>query len=286
MISKRNLLILAYPLFWLKNIALPKIGISSTFQLRVLIYHDIAPSQESQFKEQIIRLTREWKILTPLEFEEIITGKCGLTRNSLLLTFDDGFHSARRIAQDCLNPLNIKAIFFVIKNFIDLNHASAIEVFIKNNLFPSQKLRHIPNYMKNMNENDIRFLLESGHALGAHTASHARLSELTEPNLTDEIIESANSLEAKFQYKFKHFAYTFGDINSFSPQALNVAARRFSFIHTGLGGNNATSSISKILFRDAIFPEDPHYLVRTILFGGADWYFKKSIKKMYSWLKI
>jgi peptidoglycan/xylan/chitin deacetylase (PgdA/CDA1 family) len=285
MIDKRNLIALVYPILWLKNIALPKIGISSTYQLRILIYHDIPLGMEAHFKEQIVRLSRDWKILTPLEFEEIIAGKIQIQRHSLLLTFDDGFHSARRVSEECLNPLNIKAIFFVIKNFIELTQTEEIEIFIKKNLFPSHDLKHIPDSMKNMDEDDIRFLLESGHTLGAHTASHARLSNLAESSLMDEIVASADALELKFRCRLDHFAYTFGDINSFSPQALEVAINRFSFVHTGLSGNNIASSFNRLLFRDAIFPEDSHYLVSAILFGGGDWYFKRSISRMYSWLK-
>lgn len=285
MINKRNLLILLYPIFWIKYVVLPRFGILPAFQLRVIIYHDITLEQEIKFREQLIRLTRYWKILTPTEFEEIMIGKSLLTKNSLLITFDDGFYSARRIAESCLNPLKIKAIFFVIKNFIYLQENRAIQEFIKNNLLLSQDLKISSNGVKNMTENDIIFLLKTGHTVGAHTASHARLSNLIEPNLTDEIIKSADDLESSLQCRLTHFAYTFGDIDSFSGQALGIASSRFSFIHSGLSGNNAKHRFEKLILRDAISPTDPFYLVSTILFGGADWYFERSKRKMYSWIK-
>ncbi len=69
---------------------------------------------------------------------------------------------------------------------------------------------------------------------------HARLSELKQANeLEDEIIDSADVLENNLGVRVEHFAYPFGNLASFSPAALAVAKRRFTFIYSDMRGDNA-----------------------------------------------
>ena len=285
MSRKRNSLMLAYyPIMFFK-------GIKSFFwrfeghQLRVLLYHDIPPHLEGSFFKQLIWMKKKWKFITPLEFVEIIERGKPLVENSLLLTFDDGFGSNYEVAKRVLHKLKIKAIFFIVPNYMNLARSDDWRKYISENIYPGISEIKIPRQWQNMELHQVKDLIEMGHLIGSHTLSHARLSEISDhQQLTNEIVLSGIELGNLLDYEVNHFAYTFGDLNSFSPEAYRLARIAYSFVYTGLGGDNSQEKNSKLILRDVIFPEDSLLLIGAILEGGSDWYFSKKISKLKSWI--
>ena len=102
----------------------------SSGRLRVLLYHDIPPSMEQEFASQLRWIGRTWRFVTPKEFELMIEGEIPIFEDCVLLSFDDGFSSNRRVAEKILNPLGIKAIFFVVSNFIELSDVDDWKSFV------------------------------------------------------------------------------------------------------------------------------------------------------------
>lgn len=280
---KHRILAVAYqPLkFW--NKVLRKMGLIHGRRLRVLLYHDIAPVDEARFAAQLSWLSRSWHFITPNEFSAIISGELPLLEDSLLLTFDDGFASNRRITETVLNPMDIKALFFIVSEFADLSDDADWRSFVARNIHPRLPLENVATHWRNMSWNDLTYLLEAGHSIGAHTAHHARLSELEQGDLTAEIILSADILEQKLGCKIEHFAYTFGDLASFSPEALAVARSRFKFVYTGLRGLNAYGVEPWAIRRDAIAATDSFSLLGALLEGGADRFYAPSLTIYESW---
>jgi hypothetical protein len=90
-------------------------------------------------------------------------------------------------------------------------------------------------------------------------------------------------LEQKLGSKISHFAYTFGDLASFSPAALAVARTRFKFIYTGLRGTNASSMAPWAIRRDAMAPSNSLALMGALLEGGVDWMYARSLAEYESW---
>lgn len=50
----------------------------------------------------------------------MLAGDETINGRNLLLSFDDGFASNRDVAEKILNPLDIKALFFVVSDFVNL----------------------------------------------------------------------------------------------------------------------------------------------------------------------
>jgi len=203
------------------------------------------------------------------------------------LTFDDGFSSNRRLAERVLMPLDIKAIFFIVSKFASLDNKEKTREFIAKNFFPEKSLSDIPNHLSNMDWNDLEYLLSQGHHIGGHTANHLRLSELPESELYDEIVSSADILEERLGVSLEHFAYTFGNIESFSPTALEIAKKRFKYIFTGLRGINSADVPLWAIRRDAMQSKD-HFidknsLVGAFLEGGADWSYTRALSTYHQW---
>ncbi len=139
---------------------------------------------------------------------------------------------------------------------------------------------------------DLEALLDQGHSIGCHTASHARLSTIdSNVELEREIIASADKLEQRLGVPIDHFSYTFGDIDSFSPAALDIARRRYRFIYSGLRGENGDGVSPFALRRDSAEFQDsrsnytvfPNRLLGACLEGIADWHYARSRAILDQW---
>lgn len=279
-----SLLAWSYQPLRLGNSLLRRMGVKSDGRLRVHIYHDIAPQEQELFAAQLRWLSRSWRFVTPQQFEDMMIGDAPIRGDNLLLSFDDGFSSNRRVAEEVLNPMGIKALFFVVSAFIDCIEGDNCRAFIARHICPGLPISDIPDYLSNMTWNDLAWLLETGHTIGAHTRTHSWLSELKQANdLEDEIIDSANMLESNLGFKIQHFAYPFGNLSSFSPAALAVAMRRYKFIYTGLRGDNACGAPLWALRRDATKPSDSDGLIGSLLEGGADMRYVRDLAEYESW---
>jgi peptidoglycan/xylan/chitin deacetylase (PgdA/CDA1 family) len=267
-------------------------GVASPNRLRVLNFHDIPPSEEAAFARQLNWLKKNWKINSPKEFEKLISGDIPIKGDNLMITFDDGFFSNRIIAEKFLNPLGIQALFFVVSDFVGIDDHEKASRFIVKNIYPELEIYDIPNQWRNMQWNDLKVLIDQGHTIGCHTKKHTRLSNCrSEEELETEIIESADLITKNLGIKVDHFSYTFGDINSFSKNALAVAKRRFRYIYSGLRGDNVKGGSPFQIRRDAasyqgsdheyvIFKND---LLNSFLGGFTDLRYRNSLKILDRW---
>ena len=281
-----------YPAFILIRKFAVMLRIISPNRLRVLIYHDIPAVEEARFEAQLRWLTKYWNIISPAEFEASMLGKSPLIGDNLLLTFDDGLISNRVVAEKILNPLGIKAIFFVISDFVKIETPMESRQFIAKHIIPNSKLSDIPKAWRNMQLSDLTALIEQGHTIGHHTKLHTRLSNcLTDDELEDELVGGSKYISTQLGIDINHFAYTFGDIESFSEAALTVARRNFQFIYSGLRGNNSQDVSPLSIRRDAAAYQlsDNQYrvfsnkLLGAFLEGAADFHYKISNKILDSW---
>ena len=98
---------------------------------------------------------------------------------------------------------------------------------------------------------DLSALIEQGHTIGSHTKKHTRLSSCNNKDeLIEELVISAKYIESKLGKKVEHFAFTFGNIESFSNAAMEVAKSQFSFIYSGVRGNNINNVSPLAIRRD------------------------------------
>jgi peptidoglycan/xylan/chitin deacetylase (PgdA/CDA1 family) len=275
----------AYPVFKGAKALGRAVGLSSKNSLRVLTYHDVAPEQESHFASQLRWLARSWRFVSAEQFAALVTGDEPFRGRNLLLTFDDGFASSRRVAEHILAPLGIRALFFPVTEFVSQEDRESARLFIAQHIQPGHSVDRLPGHLCNMTWSDLEFLLQQGHTIGAHTRTHARLSDVeSEGDLEFEILSPADTLANRLGISVDHFAYTFGDVGSFSPEALAVARRRFRFIYSGLRGDNVGAVSPLVLWRDAIAADDQFSLVGAYLEGAADFYYTRSRRRLRRWI--
>ena len=280
---KHSLLATTYTPLKIYNSLLNKISGKTSARLRVLLYHDINPKHEILFEAQLRWLSKSWCFVTPHQFAAMMDGNLPVQEDSLLITFDDGFISNLGVTERILNPMGIQALFFIVSNFSLLSAKDDWRGFIAKNIYPTMKPQSIPDFWKNMSIDDLKFIVDTGHTVGGHTANHRRLSEIMPQDLEEEIINSADFLEKKLGVKIEHFAYTFGDLASITPSALAVARSRFKYIHTGMRGDNSGVRNSWAIRRDSLSAKSPISLVGAFLEGGADRLYSSGLAKYESW---
>ena len=267
-------------------------GFVSKNRLRVLIFHDIPPSEEKAFARQLNWLKKDWKIISPMEFEKLISGDAPVSGDNLMITFDDGFSSNRGVAERILNPMGIQALFFVVSDFVNIDNYLEARKFIANNISPEIETTDLPKDWGNMKWHDLEALIEQGHTIGCHTTKHLCLSDChTDEELESEIILSADHLMEKLGVNIDHFAYSFGGINSFSKEALIIAKRKFRYIYSGIRGDNVKGGSPFSIRRDAAsyqrFDNDyalfNNRLLDAFLGGAADFYYAKPRETIDTW---
>tara|TARA_B110000438_G_C15820384_1_gene654113 strand:+ start:1237 stop:2139 length:903 start_codon:yes stop_codon:yes gene_type:complete len=283
---KRNIIICLYYPFRILN-AIKKLLLKDTTRVRVLLFHDIPPEQHNEFQRKLEFLSLTWDFITPEEFGLYLDNKLTLTGDNLLLSFDDGFYSNRVVAEKILNTMGIKALFFVVSEFVKITKKQEEIEFIKNNLYPEWRKHTYPAHieeMRSLSYEDLKYLDEQGHSIGCHTATHQDMSKILDPSvLRKEIIDSANEIETLANITIEHFSYGFGHASFFNKDALMMAKERFPYIHTAMRGDNAKDKIPWAIKRDAIALEDPLYLMTSFLEGIADFRYKKHFAIYESW---
>tara|TARA_B100001121_G_C18687031_1_gene621204 strand:+ start:900 stop:1766 length:867 start_codon:yes stop_codon:yes gene_type:complete len=273
-----------YPLFAFER--LERFFNTENNKLRVLLFHDIPKNMFPRYEDILRWLSKEWDFISPAEFSEIIDSK-KVNGKKILLTFDDGFISDYYFSKEILKPMGIEALHFIITDYLNTCNNESSYNFLENNLYPEWKGESIPshkNELLNMRPEHLKFLIDSGHEIGFHTKSHKRLSSIdSKNNLILEIIDGANDLESIIDKKVKHFAYSFGDLESFSKDAMNIAQTRFKYIYTGMRGNNATVFDRLSIRRDTINSNFSKNLIGSFLYGAADFIYKNKFKSYSKW---
>jgi peptidoglycan/xylan/chitin deacetylase (PgdA/CDA1 family) len=141
--------------------------------------------------------------LTLDEVIEAIRSGRKLPRNSLAITFDDGYMDNYVYAYPILKKYHFPATIFIITN------KSVSEGFIG------------PEEMLQMQEDNISF--------GSHSKSHQYLPELKDEQLRDEIFNSKKELEEKIGSEVKYFCYCLGGFSDKIIDMVKEAGYRGAF---------------------------------------------------------
>ena len=152
-------------------------------RVRILLFHDIPRSRHRELCKKLDYLSKKWNFITAQEFGNFLDGSNILKGDNLLLTFDDGFHSNIITAKEILNPMGIKALFFVVSELVELTNQKDQIKFIRQQLFPSWINNKIPKHidqMKSLTYEDLNYLYKEGHTIGFHTATHTDLSKISD----------------------------------------------------------------------------------------------------------
>jgi peptidoglycan/xylan/chitin deacetylase (PgdA/CDA1 family) len=89
-------------------------------------YPGIHPISPEAFAQQLKRLAAQFHLATPEEVEAYVLQGRDLPRDSVLITFDDGLVDHAETARDILDPMGVKAVFFVCSRPLAERQAVAV----------------------------------------------------------------------------------------------------------------------------------------------------------------
>lgn len=170
----------------------------------ILMYHKIGdPPSVSKIKKLWVSKKKFRKQLTYLKnkgyqsltFADIVKGKKP-DKQSVIITFDDGYQNNYTCALPLLNEFGFKAVFFV-----------TVDAVGKDNYWhnPATEQR-IPM----MTKEQLRELSREGHEVGSHTLAHPDLTNMAMDTLQKEITLSREKLKEIIGKEIASFSYPYG----------------------------------------------------------------------------
>jgi peptidoglycan/xylan/chitin deacetylase (PgdA/CDA1 family) len=192
----------------------------------ILCYHKIAtPPRKARIKGLYLDPTLFNRQMEELSVNGFISDFPGLPatqeKNTLTITFDDGFLNNLTEAVPCMRKRNIRAINYLVAD--RLGQTSDWEGREGGEADPLMNVRQVKEW------------LSAGHWIGAHTCTHPRLSLLSRDQAKEEIFSSKKKLEDRFGLPVEHFAYPYGDYNQTTVELVREAGFKTAVtMHRGM----------------------------------------------------
>lgn len=220
--------------------------------LVVLTYHSVPRQQKDKFKRQmdlLVSMGQPVKLGTALS----ASGK----NNYIAVTFDDAYRSVLQNALPILISKKIPATIFVPTGALgqkptwieDTQHPFANET-----VMTSEEIQKLPD----------EFI-----AIGSHTVTHKRLSNIDVPTFRKELTESKKSLEAILKREVNLISVPYGSFDTHATNLFKEAGYRHVFLN--IPGNSITDFRSFIIGRISVEPDDTSLEFRLKVLGAYQW---------------
>lgn len=209
----------------------------------VLCYHRIGGALElgvtrvarSVFERQMTALARAgWQTLTLGQFAERLqsgNAACRTPHSVLLLTFDDGYASLADQAYPVLADLGFTATTFLITQYVGGLNTWDVR-------YTRQRLPHL-------DWNTVELWRGRGFDFASHSASHARLTWLSEAEVSGELDRSRRILVGRLGLEAgRAIAYPFGACDDRVEHAARVAGYELGF--GGVRGNGSPLRLPRL----------------------------------------
>jgi len=208
----------------------------------VLCYHRVGGSLElgvtrvarSVFERQMRALARGgWVTLTLGEFARRLQSGESRVRGeqSFLLSFDDGYASLAEYAYPILAEVGFTAVTFLVTDFVGRDNTWDVR-------YTWRRLRHL-------GWDTIAHWQARGFEFASHSASHARLTWLSDGEATAELERSRETLVSRLGSSAgQAVAYPFGARDPRVEQSARAAGYELGF--GGVRGNGTLLNLSRV----------------------------------------
>ncbi len=172
----------------------------------ILMYHSIAEGRSplrippAMFAEQVSWLAGNVHVAPLAEVVDVLAARRPLPERTVVLTFDDGFADFHQAAAPLLLRHGLPATVFLTTGWCG-----------KTNAWPGQPDWVEPQPL--MNWEQIAELARTGVIFGAHSVTHAALTELNPADAAREISQSRAEVESYTGQPADFFCYPYGKWN-------------------------------------------------------------------------
>jgi len=248
---------------------------SRTSGVRILLFHEIREERLEMFRRLILFIRERYRFISPAEYESHL----GADEPVYLISFDDGFASQIEAARTILDPLGIKALFFVCAGGVGFRGDEALDYIIRR--MGRRDVKELSPHLELPAWGDLAQLISRGHVVASHTMNHARLSEAADPAARiEEIVRSGDEIEKQLGTKVEWFSYPFGDIDSIDAAALEVIGSRYRYCCSGVRGINRADTNRLRVLRENVDLERPAICVKQAALGGLDFYYSSRRRRL------
>ena len=188
--------------------------------LLVLCYHAISERWRSSMSTSPAQLDRHVRALlkrgyVPLTFTDAVRGACASP--CFAVTFDDALASVGEHAFPVLSRLGVPATVFAPTRFAESGGPvrwHGLEQWLAG--------EH-KDELRSMCWSDLAELRRAGWEIGSHTVSHARLPDVDDQRLADELALSKRRCELMLDAPCSSIAYPYGAVDARVAAAAQVA---------------------------------------------------------------
>ena len=176
----------------------------------VLCYHAFSDRWEADLSTTSARFEAQIQLMLargyrPVRFSEAV--RAPARSGTLAITFDDAFRSVFSDAAPILRRLGVPGSVFVPTDYIDSGGPlrwEGVEQWLDG---------PFADELAPMSWDHLRELAEAGWEIGAHTASHPRLTQVSDDQLADELTRSKAVCERELATACSSMAYPYGDLD-------------------------------------------------------------------------
>jgi peptidoglycan/xylan/chitin deacetylase (PgdA/CDA1 family) len=212
-------------------------------ELLVLNYHGTQKKFIPEFERQLDFLARHFSFFTPFELEDYYYRGIRPSGPSVLITFDDGIknnlHAAKLLAER-----NIKSLFFIVSGFADADVAIQEQYFKKNiRMVVDESVGYLDEDHTAMEWPDLLELLQLGHSIGAHSATHTLQAAGTDnKKSTDEILGCKVKIEERLATIVSSFCAPNNSLLSCGPVEMKLIKSGYRFFFSTIPGSNVNEN--------------------------------------------
>jgi peptidoglycan/xylan/chitin deacetylase (PgdA/CDA1 family)/glycosyltransferase involved in cell wall biosynthesis len=220
----------------------------------ILMYHKIpdqpihSPNKIFVTKENFEKHLRFFKLrgLSPITFKDYWAFRKGekalkdFPKKPIILTFDDGYTDNYTNLLPLMQKYSYRGVIYLLGDFA-VNH----------NFWDVANGDHRDEIMSKAQK---KVFVEKGWEIGSHTLTHRHLTQLSENEIFEEVLQAKLNLEKELGTEIISFAYPYGDLDEKVKAQVQKTGHQLG-IATDSGGMGIEEDLFQV-FRINMFPNE------------------------------
>ena len=253
--------------------------------IRVTYTHEVCQENMTNFAQIVQYLSQVRTFISPEQFCALYANSRSISGRFVMMTFDDGLLSSYNAAAKVLDPLGIKAFFFIPTAILELKTEQQMRRFAAENIhYGRRKAESLkPAEFEFMTTDHLLELTAREHTICPHTHNHIFLSNINdEKTAQTELVEPKQILEDLLRKKINAFAFPVGTERQASSYAYQHIRKNYEFCFTAINGMNTLKTNPYCLHRDCLPPEAPLSYVKMVFESAYDLYYMVKMRRLNS----
>lgn len=239
----------------------------------ILIYHAVGDGpwaiSGNAFKKQIQWLKENCEIVS---LTKLLTDEAQENKIQVSLTFDDGYACLYDNVLPILQSENVVATVYINSGWMSESEETRKA--------SNPDLGHYPgeNFLT---WDEVKALDQAGWEIGSHGVEHIDLTKHSVEIITEELINSKNSIEEKLKKQCEHFAYTYGRHSNIVRKAVLQSKYQYAVAahHAPLRKKNNVMVLPRLNIENGYSMDD----FKNVVLGR--WDYLGAIHSLKRWIK-